>query len=320
LELPLIKENWQSKVFEVTLGATSENNGTRGKTITIGGASTLPYFFSEGEIPHRPQLAMEVWDMVPDNWPEKLLEPFSDVINDPGAWAQKCIEEYGADLIQLKLVSAHPEQKNASPEEMEEVVKKVLQAVDVPLIITGPGNEKKDNEIMPAVAEVSRGENCLLGLALEENYRTLAGSCIANGHTIISTSPIDINLAKQLNILLGEMNVPRDKIVIDPTTGALGYGLEYTYSIMERIRLAALQGDKTVAMPFLNFVGEEAWRTKESRESAMEGGNIKLGLSWEILTAITFLHAGSDLLVLRHPESVKRVKEHIDNMMKGKKI
>ncbi len=315
MAIPVMKESWQSKVLEVVLGATPEKGGTRGKTITIGGESTLPYLLSEGDIPNRPQVAMEVWDIAPDNWEEQLMEPFADVIEDPAAWAQKCVEEFGADLVQLKLMSGDPEGEDAGPEDVEETVKKVLKAVDVPIIITGPGNEEKDNLLLPAAAEASRGENCLLGLAIEENYRTLAAACMANGHNIIATSPIDINLCKQVNILLSEMDVPKNRIVIDPTTGALGYGIEYTYSIMERIRLGALQADKMIAMPFLNFVGEEAWRTKEARESAQEGGDIRLGISWEILTAVNFIHAGSDLLVLRHPDSVKQIKEHIDVLM-----
>lgn len=319
MSLDLVKESWSGKVLEVTLGATQEEGGTRSSSYTIGGETCLPFLQSEGEMPHRPLVAVEVWDVEPTDWPAPLAEAIADVAGDPAQWAAKAVEEWGADMVFLKLRSAHPEAGGADPEEVAGRVKKVAEAVSVPLGLLGSGDSDVDNKLLPAVSEAVRGENCLIGVVTEDNYKTITASAVVNGHNLICQSPIDVNICKQLNILVNEVGMDLDRIVIDPTTGGLGYGIEYTYSIMERARLGALSGDRMLAMPMINFIGQEAWRAKEAKETEADfpewGDHNTRALLWEILTATTFLQAGSDLLVLRHPEAVKPVKSHIDQLM-----
>jgi len=318
MPVDLIKERYTTKVGEVVLGATKAEGGTRSHTVTVGGDSTLPFLHFEGEMPNRPVVAMEIQDRVPE-WSPEVTKHFADVIGDPAAWAEKCVKEYGADLIYLKLASADPERGDAGPDKCAETVKKVLGAVGVPLIVVGCGQDDKDNEVLPVVAEAAAGENLLLGVAKQENYKTLTAACMVHKHCIIAQSPIDINIAKQLNILISEMNLPLNRIVIDPSVGALGYGIEYTYSIMERMRLGALTGDKMLSMPVICAIGYEAGRTKEATVGADEfpgwGDLGERAILWEAMTAAAFLQAGGHIFVLRHPKAVALTKRAIEQLM-----
>ncbi len=320
MSVEILKEKYRSKVGEVVLGATSDQGGTRTSTVTLGGESTLPFLHFEGEVPNKPVVAMEVWDKRPDTWNPLFENYFGDVYDDPAAWAKKCVEEYGAEVICLRLMSADPETTDASPEECAENVKKVLQAVGVPLIVNGCGNAEKDNQVMPKIGEAAEGENLLLGVAEQENYKAITSACMAHGHNIIAQSPIDINICKQLNILILEMSQAlASKIVIDPTVAALGYGIEYSYSIMERARLGALQGDKMLAMPMIGRIGAEVWKSKEANISEEEqpgwGELEERGLLWEASTAMAFLQSGINLLVMRHPRALEITKKHIEDLM-----
>jgi acetyl-CoA decarbonylase/synthase complex subunit delta len=236
----------------------------------------------------------------------------------PDTWAKKAVE-LGADLIALRLRSAHPERENTGSEEAKKLVSLVLGAVDVPLIVLGPEVAEKDNQVLVAASEVAKGQRIALGNCEEKNYRTIAATCIADGHVAIAKTPIEINLAKQLNILLSDLGLSPDAILMDPTTGALGYGLEYTYSVMERLRLAALGGDKMTSLPMLCTVGEEAWRQKEAKFAegipAAWGPLEERAVLWEELTALSLIHSGANIVVLRHPHSVERVKEAIAKLM-----
>ena len=178
-------------------------------------------------MPNRPVLAMEVWDMVPEDWPAACLDPFKDVVSDPGAWAKKCVEEYGAEAIVLQLKSTDPNGEDASPQKASESVGKVLAAVDVPLIVWGSANVNKDADVLKLIAEDHQGKKLLLGPVDEDNHKAIGAAALGFGQSLIASSPIDVNLAKQLNILLGNLGMSMDKLVIDPTTGGLGYGLEY---------------------------------------------------------------------------------------------
>lgn len=317
MPVDLIKERYTTKVGEVTLGATKAEGGTRTSTVTVGGDSTLPFLHFEGEVPHRPVIAMEVWDLKPE-WSPEMMKNISDVAGDPAAWAAKCVK-FGADVVYLKLNSADPERGDASPDKCAETVKKVLGAVGVPLIVIGCGVDEKDNEVMPVVAEAAAGENLLLGVAKQENYKTLTAACMVHKHSIIAQSPIDINIAKQLNILITEMNLPFTRIVIDPSVGALGYGIEYTYSIMERMRIGALTGDRMLSMPVICAIGYEAGRTKEANAPEAEfpgwGDLGERSILWEAMTGAAFLQAGGHIFVLRHPRSVELVRRAIDQLM-----
>ncbi len=304
----LVYKKWSGKINEVTLGKEPS-------TIKIGGEQGLPFLFKEAKIPNTPQIAFEIWDIPPADWPHELLRYYQDVLNSPLDWAKKCFREYGAGIICLRLLGAHPDLGDKSPSEEAKLIEDLLKQVPLPLIILGCGDDAKDNEVLPICCQAARGRSCLIGNATQDNYRTLAVAVLADGHNLIAESPIDVNIAKQLNILIADMGLPLEKIVINPTIGALGYGMEYAYSIMERARLAALSGDKTLAMPFICFVGDEAWRAKEAKATEEDfpqwGAQTPRGIMWEAVTAATLLQAGADLLVMRHPKAVDCVKKYI---------
>ncbi|MDP2921664.1 MAG: acetyl-CoA decarbonylase/synthase complex subunit delta [Candidatus Omnitrophota bacterium] len=293
-------EKWQDKISEVTIGAK--------KPVKIGGETGIFFIDGEDKCPNPPKVAMEVWDMEPEAWPETLKANFGKALKTPGEWAKMCAEKFGADIICLRLASIHPDSKNTSSQDAGKVLEEILGAVSIPLIVIGSGSPEKDNDVLLHCANISKGQNCLFGIATQNNYKTLTAACVSNGHSIISEAPIDINIAKQLNILICDMQFPADKIVIHHATGALGYGLEYTYSIMERTRLAGISGDKMLSMPMISFVGQEAWRTKEAKTGAKD-----TGIMWEITSATAYLNSGADILVLNHPKAVSETKKTINN-------
>jgi acetyl-CoA decarbonylase/synthase complex subunit delta len=321
MALELMKDRWTNAIGAVTVGATKEQGGTRTSAITVGGETTMPFLLDEGTMPHKPVVAMEVVDSEPKAWPPLLLEALGDAVKDPIQWAKKCISEFKADLICLALKGTHPEEGNKSAVEAAELVKNMLKEITTPLIIVGSGDKDKDNDVLAQCSQAAKGENCLFGLATQENFKTLTASCMADGHCIIADSPIDINIAKQVNILITDMGFKQEKIIMHPSTAALGYGMEYVYSIMERARLAAFVGDKMLSMPFILFVGDEIWRVKEATATTTEepgwGDEKMRGPLWETATAVSMLQAGADILVMRHPMAVATVQRFIDTMMKG---
>jgi acetyl-CoA decarbonylase/synthase complex subunit delta len=306
LETPV--EEWAGKVQELKLG------GNGRKSVIIGGESTLPFLRFEGSTPNRPAVAVEIQDKEPTDWSPWLLSAWGDIIKNPVTWARKA-SEYGADIIALRLRSAHPEQGNTGASEAEQVVSEILSAVDLPLIVLGPEVAEKDNEVLLAASEAARGNRIALGNCTDRNYRALAASCLANNHVAIAKTPNDVNLAKQLNILVHEVGLPLNSILHDPTTGSLGYGLEYTYSVIERLRIACLTGDEMAATPIICTAGEESWRQKESRatEGIPEswGAHEERAIIWESLTATGLITAGANIVVLRHPRTVEMVKRSI---------
>jgi len=305
-------------VREVTLGATAAEGGTRTRTVTVGGETALPFLHFEGQFPHSPAIAIEIQDGYPSDWSPILLNVWGDVANNPAAWAKKA-EEAGADIIVLKLRGENADGSQTTLAQVAGTVKKVLGATGLPLIILGPGQAELDNEFLVAAAEAAAGERVALGLCEDKNYRTIAAAALAHNQLVVASSPIDVNIAKQINILLTDMALPLNRILMDPTTGALGYGIEYTYSVMERLRIAALQGDKMTQQPMFCLTGQESWRQKESKvgESVPEewGDFEKRGITWEVLTITTLLHAGADVVLIRHPESVKQVRAAISKLM-----
>ena len=282
----------------------------------------MPFHLWEGEMPNRPLVAMEVFDVISEKYPETLRNIYGDVIHDPAKMAQVNIDKYGADLISVRLEGTHPEKGNRSPEQSVELVKSVLAAVDVPLIITGHNNFERNNEVMKAVAQACAGENLLLNWVEQDNYRTIAGAAMAYGHTVVAQSPIDVNIGKQLNILLTNMDVKKGQVIMDPLTGATGYGIEYTYSVMERIRLTGLQGDEMLSAPMIVSPGQECAKVKEFKASETafpEWGNLeRRAYSWELATALSLLYAGADILILYHPEAAIAVKKTIFKLMDGR--
>ena len=310
-EIPKI--TYTGKIKEVQLGKGP-------KAVTVGGETSYPFHLFEGEMAHPPRIAMEVYDSPPEEWAEAALEPFKEVAGDPVAWAKKCVEAYGAEMITLQLVSTDPNGLNRSSGEAAQTAKSVAAAVDVPVIVWGSGNTDKDAEVLRKVAEVCDGMNLILGPVVEGNYKQVGAGAIGYKHVAVASSPIDINLAKQLNILLGNLGVPDGQILVDPTTGALGYGLEYTYSVMERDRMAALtQQDERLQFPILCNLAKEVWKTKEAKLNAEEapllGNAKKRGILMEAVTAMSLLLAGADILVMRHPEAIKLVREMIAELI-----
>jgi len=318
VEIP--KENRTGSVMEVTLGATKAEGGTRAKTVTVGGETTLPFLYFEGEMPHPPVIAIEIQDYYPDDWSPLLHEAWGDALNDPATWAEKA-EGYGADLIMLKLRGKDGGGNKTTPEEAVRTVKKVLEATGLPLIVRGPGEAERDNELLVAVAEAAKGERIALGLCEEKNYRTIVAAAMAHDHLVVSSTPMDVNLSKQMVILITDMRFPIDRILVDPTTGALGYGIEYGYSVMERTRIAAFQGDRMTQLPMICFTGEECWRQKELKVNkdvpAAWGDWLKRSINWEAMTVTTLLHSGADIVTIRHPETVEIVRDVIEKLMKG---
>ncbi|MBE0635751.1 acetyl-CoA decarbonylase/synthase complex subunit delta [Candidatus Bipolaricaulota bacterium] len=320
-QLPDTTRHWTRTIHAVTMGATSQDGGTRSSTVTIGGASVMPFHHFDGAMPHHPAVAMEITDVAPRDWPEALQVPIADVMDDPAAWGARVERDFAPDLVCLRLVGCDPNGANRTPEQAAETALAVRSATGLPLVVWGCGDLDKDAEVFPAVAEALAGERCLLGTITEKNYRTLTALGMAYGHSVIAESPVDINMAKQINILAMDAGFPEDRLVIYPTTGALGYGIEYVVSIMERLRLGGLGGDKLVAMPIVADIGREAWSAKEARATLEEaptwGDPAKRGPAWETATALTYIHAGADLVILRHPDAVRDTKAAIEQLMVG---
>jgi len=310
IEIP--KDKWAGSIKAITIGATAAEGGTRAKSIMVGGQTAMPYLHYEAPTPNKPVIAIEIKSRKPDDWSPLLSEVWGDAMADPAQWAKKA-EEAGADLIVLALTLAD------SPDDAVKAVKSVLSATSLPLIVWGPGQAEKDNELLVPVSEATKGEKIVLGICEDKNYRTIVATAMANGHLVQARTPMDVNLSKQLNILVSDMGMPKDRILMDPTTGALGYGIEYGYSVMERLRLAALQGDAMTQLPMIVTPGFEAWKTKEAKvgEGVPEAwGDWKArAINWETVTAIALVESGADVVVLRHPESVKRIKEAIGELI-----
>lgn len=307
----IVKDSYKSKVVELTVG-------TEANALKVGGDSTLPFLHFEGAMPNKQVLSLEVFDMVPEGWPANLTAAYEGVMDDPVAWAKKCVE-YGADMITLRLMSAHPDNADNSPEVVAKTAKAVADAVDVPMLVVGCGVDEKDAKVLEAVAEALAGKNCILGNATNENFKSITGACMVYGHNVVSQSPLDINLAKQMNILMTEMGLPNERIVMDPLSGAVGYGIEYAYSIMERARLGALMGDRMLGNPVIAYVGMETWKAKESRATEVPewGAQETRSILWEVVTAATLAQAGAAIFVLRHPESLKQLRVHFAKMMES---
>jgi acetyl-CoA decarbonylase/synthase complex subunit delta len=321
IEFP--KDTWSGAVQVVTIGATADDGGTRTSTVTIGGEKTLPFMHFEAETPHRPAIAIEIKDHRPEDWSPLLHDTWGEVIDDPGKWA-KAAEEAGADLILLTLSLDDKDGNPNTPEAVVAATKAALEDTGLPLMVFGPGQAEMDNELLVPVADASQGERVVLGICEDKNYRTIAAAAMANDHLVNARAPMDVNLSKQLNILIKDAGLPFERVLMDPTTGALGYGIEYGYSVMERLRLAALRGDAMTQSPMVVVVGHETWKTKEAKVGqdvpATWGDWLERSITWETVTAVTLIEAGADIVVLRHPESLKRVRAVIDNLVKEPEI
>jgi acetyl-CoA decarbonylase/synthase complex subunit delta len=317
MPIEILKEKSAGAVRTVTLGATKDQGGTRARTLTLGGDTALPYLDYEGSMPNRTALAIEIRDRKPDDWSPLLYGAWGEAMDDPGDWA-RAAEAAGADLIYLVLSATKADGSKNDAVNARAVVSKVLSATGLPIAVVGPGQADLDNELIVAAAEQAKGEKVLIGICEDKNYRTIVAAALANDHLVQSKTPMDVNLSKQLVILIHDMGMPLERIVMDPTTGALGYGIEYGYSVMERLRMAALQGDTMTQQPMMVNPGEEGWKVKESRVGegvpAAWGDWEKRALNWEAVTATALVLSGANLLVLRHPATVRRIHALIGDL------
>lgn len=311
MNIAIVKERWKGHVLEVTLGREPD-------TVVFGGEGTLPFLAFEGCSPRRPVVALEIWDEVTDAFPRLGFEALDEVLEDPVGWARRA-EELGADVAALRLVSTHPDGSGLSAEDAAQRALAVAEAVKIPLVVLGCDVASRDAETLPVVAAALEGRGCLLGLATADNYRPIAEACHKHGHAVIASTPLDINLAKQLNILITDAGLPLDRIVIDPSIGALGYGLDYAYSIMERMRLGVLGGDRMLAPPVICLVGDEAWKSKEAQaiDRTEWGRQGRRAVLWEAVTAAALAQAGGSLFLFRHPEAMRLFQAQIDDLRKA---
>jgi acetyl-CoA decarbonylase/synthase complex subunit delta len=310
-------ETYPGKVVEVKLGATKRKGGTRSKSITIGG-ETAPAFYSfERSMPHRPVVAVDVFDMkVPLAKAVKMH--IKEVLEDPAAWAKLAVDKFGADMLTVHLISVDPLIKNATPKEAVKTVEEVAQAVSVPLMIGGCGDPVKDADVFEEVSQTFAGERFLINSVTRDmDVERCAKFIKKNGHVALSFTPMDLNLARELNRRLYDF-LPKEDIVMDLTTAALGYGLDYAFTNMERARLGALMGDPELAHPMSSGT-TNAWAAREAwLEMPPEWEPRELrGPLWEVTTALTLLLAGVDLFMMMHPAAVKTLKDVTNQLLGG---
>jgi acetyl-CoA decarbonylase/synthase complex subunit delta len=316
---PFIQE-YPGKIREVTLGATKREGGSRGKTITVGGATTPAFYLFEKAPPHPPVIAVDTFDMKV-RLPKAIRMHVEEVWEDTAAWAKMAVDKWGADLVTVHLLSTDPLIKDTKPAEAAKTVEKVLQAVDVPLIIGGCGDPKKDAEVFTKVAEVAEGERVLLSsLTLDMDEAGVldgvAKAAAKHGQLVLAFTALDLNRAKELNRKL-YAHVPEDTILMDLTTAALGYGLEYSFTIHERARIAALMGDSELQHPVLSGT-TNAWAAREAWQKLgpeWEPEELR-GPLWETVTALTLLLAGVDVFMMMHPDAIKSMKRITEQLMK----
>ncbi len=304
------RQDYSGSIREVVLGNDDH-------TITVGGSSVLPFHLFEGDMGHKPLIAMEVLDIRPE-WPGSLSKYYDDVMDNPVAWAKKCVEEYNADALNIWLIGTDPNGEDRPSADAARDAAAVIEAVDVPIIVWGCGNSEKDTETLREVTSIIGSKKVCLAPLEDANYRAIGATAMAFGHPIVAASPIDVNLAKQLNILLENLGVSLDTVLMDPSIGALGYGIEYTYSVMERIRIAALtQKDEKLQVPIICNLGREVWKTKEVGLPSDDqlGDQERRGVMMEALTASCLMMAGGEVLIMRHPKAVNMAKSLISGLM-----
>ncbi|MBS7610069.1 CO dehydrogenase/acetyl-CoA synthase subunit delta [Candidatus Bathyarchaeota archaeon] len=314
-EVPL--EEYPGRVEEVVLGATKAEGGTRAKRIVIGGAESPAFYLFERKPAHPPVIAIDTFDMK-TSLPRAIRMYVEEVMEDPPAWAKMAVDKLGADLVSIHLISTDPLIRDTSPKEAAKTVEDVLQAVDVPIIVGGCGDPRKDAEVFTKVAEVAEGERLLLSsVTLDMDEAGILGRVAKaakdHGHAVLAFSSMELNKAKELNRKLYAF-LPRDSIVMDLTTAALGYGLEYSFSIHERARLAALMGDPELQHPVLSGT-TNAWAAREAwlrMGPEWEPRELR-GALWETITALALLLAGVDVFMMMHPDAVRTVKKVIEH-------
>ena len=312
-------QTYSGKIMEVKLGATRSEGGSRGRSLTVGG-ETSPAFCQFEEVqPNPPVVSVDVFD-TEVSLPKSIRTYVQEVLGDPASWAKLAVDKYNADAVTVHLLSTDPLIKNASPRDASKTIEQVLQAVNVPVIVGGCGDPIKDAEVFKKVAEVADGERVMLSSLTPDMAEAgiLGDVCKAAkdyGHVVLAFTALDLNRAKELNRRLYEF-LPKENIMMDLTTAALGYGLEYSFSIHERARLAALAGDSELQHPTLSG-STNAWAAREAwMKMGPEWEPRELrGPIWETVTALVLLLAGVDVFMMMHPAAIRTVKEVIKNLM-----
>jgi acetyl-CoA decarbonylase/synthase complex subunit delta len=276
---------FQSSITKVVLGEGSNS-------ITLGGVENIPYL----ETDYRPKIALEISDKGFRGPSEVLSKEQRSLLKNPLKWLDYYSEKYSIDAVEINITKK---------EGIDNLFEPIATTTDFPIILSGTGFRKKDTELFQKCCEVTERKNLLLCSAELDQYKSIAALALLYNHCLVAESPIDVNIAKQLNILLTDFGLPFEKIIIDPLSAALGYGLEYTYSVMERIRGNALNGDDKLLSPMICF-GQEGWKAREATNDYPSWGPIKdRGILWEVFTALTLYSAGGDLVVFRHPNALE---------------
>ena len=312
-------DTYPGKITEVKLGGTRGEGGTRGRSVVIGGETSPAYYSFERPMPHPPVITLDVFDMeVPLSKAVKMH--VKDVVGDPAAWAKLAVDKFGADMVTIHLISIDPLLKDAKPKDACKTVEKVLQAVDVPLVIGGCGDPVKDADVFAEITETFAGERFLISsITRDMDVERCAKFVKKFGHVALSFTPMDLNLARELNRHLYDF-LAREDIVMDLTTAALGYGLDYAFTNMERARLGGLMGDVELAHPMSSGT-TNAWAAREAwlkMSTEWEPRELR-GPLWEVTTALTLLLAGVDLFMMMHPAAVKTLKDVTAKLVSGKK-
>jgi acetyl-CoA decarbonylase/synthase complex subunit delta len=309
---------YSSTIHEITIGATKGDGGTRGSTITIGGHTAPAWDLFQSPPKNPPVVAADVFDMK-ISLAKAVKMHYKEVMEDPAEWAKLCVNKYGADAITLHLISTDRQLKDTSPNDAAKVIEDVLQAVKVPLLIGSAGDPEKDGPVLAKAAEVCEGEKVLLCSATVDVYEEIALAAKKHDQVVLSWTSLDINQQKELNRRLVEWLRP-DQIVIDPTTAALGYGLEYAFTMMQRMRLGGLLGDTELNYPISSGT-TNAWAAREAWLNLPELGPRELrGPIWESVTALALLLAGNDLFMMMHPAAIKTVHDLVDWMKEHRKV
>ena len=309
---------YSSVVHEVTIGATKSEGGTRSSTLTIGGHTAPAWDLFQAPPKNPPVISADVFDMK-ISLAKAVKMHYKEVMEDPAEWAKLCVNKFSADAITLHLISTDRLLGDTSPSDAAKVVEDVLQAVKVPLLIGSAGDPQKDGPVLAKVAEVCEGEKVLLCSATVDVYEPIAEAAKKHDQIVLSWTSLDINQQKELNRRLIDWLRP-EQIVIDPTTAALGYGLEYAFTMMQRMRLAGLLGDSELQYPISSGT-TNAWAAREAWLKAPELGPRELrGPIWESVTALALLLAGNDLFMMMHPAAMKTVHDLVGWMKERKAI
>ena len=294
--------------------------GVGDKKVVLGGESVLPFYTFDGAIENAPKIGLEISDLGYADQVPGISGFYADCADVP-AMAKKAAELPYVDFICLKMDSADPNGDNADPATCAATAKAVAEAIDKPLVIAGCKNDEKDAVLFEKVAEALQGKNALMFSAKETNHKSIAAAAgLAYGQKVSGESAVDINLAKQLNVLITQMGVSPSNIVMNVGSAAAGYGFEYVISTMDRVKAAALaQNDAMLQMPIVTPVSSETWGVKEavvSEEDMPEwGSQEQRGIDMEVVTATACLASGSNAVILRHPVSAEKVAKLIKELI-----